>query len=412
MKRAAYGVMTGMMLSVVCSPSMAQVSPKPGAAEVSVPMQKKIAYLYKPAVVQIRVAHVGTLKDKDGVSKLHCFGGPDGKKLIDSVDLPEFTSGCMGSGFIISKDGYIITNGHVVQADNEELKEDFIGQAVAWAKKNLPPVYQRAGEQPFPVTKDDQQKLTTLLRREYTVEKNTDIKVYMGKDVGMGMQPKAYPAEVRKVSGAKLWAAPNGQKHRSGKDVAVIKIEADDLPTVRLGNSDDMDVGESIVVIGYPGVAGPEMNDFVAGESVLEPTVTSGIVSARKTQPDGAPVLQTDAATTHGNSGGPAFNEKGQVIGIATFGSVTQTATGKDEVEVQGFNFLVPMSVAKSFANELNVNTSRSTADAHFENGMNAYWGKDYAKAIHEFEAILRAHPGDSYAMAYRTMAEKAKAGD
>jgi outer membrane protein assembly factor BamD (BamD/ComL family) len=43
---------------------------------------------------------------------------------------------------------------------------------------------------------------------------------------------------------------------------------------------------------------------------------------------------------------------------------------------------------------------------------MNAYWGKDYAKAIHEFEAILRAHPGDSYAMAYRTMAEKAKAGD
>jgi serine protease Do len=411
MKRSTYCVLASMMLSVVYSPSTAQLLAQSAAAEVSVPMQKKIPYLYKPAVVQIRVTQVGTLKDKDGAAKLHCFGGANGTKRIASVDLPEFRTGSMGSGFIISKDGYIITNGHVVQTDDEELKEAFIGQAVAWAVNNLPPIYQRAGEQPFPATKEDQQKLMTLLRREYTVEKNSDIKVYMGKDVGTGMQPRAFPAEVRKVSGAKLWAAADGQKRRSGKDVAVIKIEADDLPTVRLGNSDDMDVGEGIVVIGYPGVAGPEMHNFLAAESVLEPTVTAGIVSAKKTQPDGAPVLQTDAATTHGNSGGPAFNDKGQVIGIATFGSLTLTATGKDAVEVQGFNFLVPMSVAKSFAKELNVDTTRSTTDVHFENGMNAYWNKDYAKAIQEFEAILRAHPGDSYATAYRTMAEKAKAG-
>jgi ribose transport system ATP-binding protein len=68
-------------------------------------------------------------------------------------------------------------------------------------------------------------------------------------------------------------------------------------------------------VIGYPGAA--TFNELLSAESAIEPTMTAGLVSAKKTMQGGWDVFQTDAAMTHGNSGGPVFNEKGEVIGIA-----------------------------------------------------------------------------------------------
>jgi len=91
-------------------------------------------------------------------------------------------------------------------------------------------------------------------------------------------------------------------------DIAVLKVEADvDLPAVKFGSSDDMRVGDEVVAMGNPfGLGG---------------TVTTGIISAKSRNINAGPYddfIQTDAAINRGNSGGPLFNNAGEVIGVNT----------------------------------------------------------------------------------------------
>lgn len=119
-------------------------------------------------------------------------------------------------------------------------------------------------------------------------------------------------------------------------DVAVIKIEADNLPVVQLGDSEKLQVGEWAIAIGNP--------------LGLDNTVTTGILSAtgRHSAEIGVPdkrvdFLQTDAAINPGNSGGPLLNADGQVIGMNT--AIIQNA--------QGIGFAIPINQAKEIAQQL-----------------------------------------------------------
>jgi S1-C subfamily serine protease len=91
------------------------------------------------------------------------------------------------------------------------------------------------------------------------------------------------------------------------KDIAVIKIPGFDLPTVALGNSNNVQVGEPVLAVGSP--------------LGLQGTVTTGVVSSMRDDPTGGgfKVLQTDASVNPGNSGGPLVNRQAEVIGIVTF---------------------------------------------------------------------------------------------
>jgi serine protease Do len=118
-------------------------------------------------------------------------------------------------------------------------------------------------------------------------------------------------------------------------DVAVLKIDATDLPTVKLGDSNAVRVGEWVVAIGSP--------------FGFENTVTSGIVSAKaRALPDGTyvPFIQTDVAVNPGNSGGPLFNLKGEVIGI---NSQIYSSTGG----YQGLSFAIPIATVVKVKDQL-----------------------------------------------------------
>lgn len=119
-------------------------------------------------------------------------------------------------------------------------------------------------------------------------------------------------------------------------DVAVITIEARDLPTVSLSNSDQIQPGEWAIAIGNP--------------LGLDSTVTAGIISAtgRSSQEVGVPdkrvsFIQTDAAINPGNSGGPLLNLRGEVIGVNT--AIIQGA--------QGLGFAIPINTVQNISNQL-----------------------------------------------------------
>jgi len=165
----------------------------------------------------------------------------------------------LGSGFIISADGYVLTNNHVV-ADADEII----------------------------VRLSDRSELEAKL---------------------IGTDPRS--------------------------DVALLKVEGDDLPTVKLGKSEELKVGEWVLAIGSP--------------FGFDHSVTAGIVSAKgRSLPNESyvPFIQTDVAINPGNSGGPLFNLAGEVVGI---NSQIFTRSGG----FMGLSFAIPMSVAMDVANQL-----------------------------------------------------------
>ncbi len=165
----------------------------------------------------------------------------------------------LGSGFIISRDGYILTNHHVIAGADEVI--------VRMSNRN-----------------------------EYTAR-------IVGSD--------------------------------EASDVAVLKIDGVDLPTLKIGDSDELKVGEWVLAIGSP--------------FGFDATVTAGIVSAKgRSLPSDnyVPFIQTDVAINPGNSGGPLFNMDGEVIGI---NSQIYSRSGG----FMGLSFAIPIEMAVDVANQI-----------------------------------------------------------
>jgi len=132
-----------------------------------------------------------------------------------------------------------------------------------------------------------------------------------------------YLADGRELEGNVLW-------QDAGLDLAVVKVDADNLPAAELGDSDSLIVGEIAIAIGNPlGLR-------------YERTVTQGIISGlnRSIMVDQYTIMedliQTDAAINPGNSGGPLINSKGQIIGINTV-----------KASAEGLGFAIPINVTK-----------------------------------------------------------------
>jgi len=271
---AGVAVVRGMAVTAQAAPTP---SPVVAIASVNPPMAlpdfTQITAQFGPAVVNISVT--GSSKAGDEADETSGKGRQDDPFGNDPFfeffrrfqqapglqrglprDMP--THG-QGSGFIISADGLILTNAHVVRN-----------------------------------AKEVSVKLTD--RREFRAKV-------------LGSDPKT--------------------------DVAVLKIEAKNLPVVTLGKTSELKVGEWVLAIGSP--------------FGFENTVTAGVVSAKgRSLPDDSavPFIQTDVAVNPGNSGGPLFNTRGEVVGI---NAQIYSRTGG----YQGLSFAIPIDVAAKIKNQI-----------------------------------------------------------
>jgi serine protease Do len=191
-------------------------------------------------------------------------GSPFGELFDKFFEQDEFErrrrdSQSLGSGFIISEDGYILTNHHVISGADEVI-------------------------------------VRMANRKEYIAQ-------VIGSD--------------------------------EASDVAVLKVDDENLPTLKIGDSDDLKVGEWVLAIGSP--------------FGFDATVTAGIVSAKgRSLPSDnyVPFIQTDVAINPGNSGGPLFNLDGEVVGI---NSQIYSRSGG----FMGLSFAIPIEMAVDVANQI-----------------------------------------------------------
>ena len=133
-------------------------------------------------------------------------------------------------------------------------------------------------------------------------------------------------------------------------------------------------------------------NNYVATESAIEPTLTTGIVSALKKSVAGWPLIQMDANINRGSSGGPVCNEKGEVVGLTTFGSIENSGG-----LAAGLNFAIPVSILQEFLDSAGVVAHPSETSKLFGDAMVFYDREFYEDALKKFREVneLNTHfPG------------------
>ncbi|MBS1666196.1 MAG: trypsin-like peptidase domain-containing protein [Bacteroidetes bacterium] len=293
-----------------------------------------------------------------------------------------------GTGFFITGDGYVATNSHLIDRDNAFVRRQFILTAFqqmteaniaaienSWAvklsaeqKNDLYDSYASVYSKLVPMT------LSDLKKTVYVVYRND--------------QPDGSVSTETKEASIIIKGQP-----MPGMDVAILKIETkDSLPVLKVADDQLPKVGEQLFVYGYPGPV--TNNDFVSAESAIEPTLTTGIVSAIKKSVNGWPVIQMDANINHGSSGGPVCNSNGEVVGLTTFGSLENSGG-----LAAGLNFSIPVSILNEFIDSVGIDVQVSGSTKLFSEALDLINKHYYQKAMRKLEEIKKINPG--YATLY-----------
>ncbi len=300
---------------------------------------QKYALYSKPSVVRV-------------VNEFHLHFTVDGQPLV-------YDDAWSGTGWFITPDGYIATNAHVADAgpgfDDTNQKNAMIRELAVELKK-------RIGDRKVEVA------IGKLDKSGYVILPNGDHLNYEGKIIGV----------------------PN-----TGHDCAIIKVKTENAPALKIGDSSKSEVQDRIIAIGYPGL----VDDKVGGskfddKSHLEATITDGTIEAVKRTSEGDQILQISAPIFHGNSGGPAIDQNGAVVGLATFGA----ADSSEQRTIQGFNFLVASSTLKDYVEKAKIENKEGDTSARWRSGLDHYWANEYTAAIKDFEEVATLFPAHSEA--------------
>ncbi len=314
---------------------------------------ERLAMYSKPAVVRII----------DGAAGQILFQPPGYQGQTFNVSAVS-----LGSGFFISSNGYIATNAHVVSSTHDG--EDKAKQALFWQ------LVQQIAQQ---IGKDPRSLNTSFIDQHSTLQ---SFQLFHHVIIPDG---SAFPFEI------KQYGAPTGEGNDQGKDVAVIKIEVKNAPILKLADSDKVQLQDHVTVIGYPGAADTFNSGLLSSKSALEATINDGKISAKKQATSGAPILQTNTAATHGNSGGPVLNDANEVIGLLTFRG--DTVNGQ---EVSGFSFIVPSNTVMEYVKSAGATNVEGPTDTSWREGLDYYWNQYYSSAIPKFEEVKRLFPQHS----------------
>ena len=337
-------------------------------------------------ILRVKPAVVGILTDVRAEVTIRC-------RKNDTYVVKPDPDAENGTGFIIHPDGWIATNGHVVKPfykDDEEHIANFL-QAAADAAcgpglSKLPPAQRKARMAQILNDPENRKGVKLIKRLDVFFQK----RVAPGASVPPGIPAvvKAYSPPIDPAALPKGGVAP--PKNKQMLDAAIIKIEMTDLPTLDLaGRGTHVHLGENVYIIGFPGAV--LWHDFLSTESRSAASVTFGRVSGFKLDVNERWVIQTDASISWGNSGGPAFNRNGEVVGLATF--ITTSIEG--DQAIQGFNFLIPVQTIHQMAKDIGLTPK---ADDQFsdewERVLTAYFQGKHGEALAYLETADKLFPG------------------
>jgi len=365
------------------------------AAAASIPnpsASERVAAEYGPAVVKIYNAYCINI-------------------LVDGEPyLNNFCDASMGSGFFVSQDGYLVTNGHVATADAQSA---VITEALTRARKgdsrdlnyllslsdfkssDLPSgasATQKIGiaidkiysidSKRFTITNGVQNLLVDLTEEQpdvTTLLDSTDArKEYPGTDTIKRAKVVAYD-----------YRANDGYDSFHASDVAIIKIDGANYPVVKLGSIDLVNQGANLSILGFPGNA---TNNGIVDSTTSKVTLTTGKVSSKKNAAGSdKQLIETDTTIGHGNSGGPALNDDGYVVGISTY-----TADGSGNGNGV-FSYIRDIKDVKDLAKKESITfDTNSKSQREWLKGLDSFYTAHYSKALKNFAVVQSLNPTNS----------------
>jgi S1-C subfamily serine protease len=266
-----------------------------------------------------------------------------------------------GTGWFINPSGWVVTNGHVVspahrptQTIERELLERGVRQACGDVRAQV--------------------LAATVARAKAKLDPSISV------ILSNGMRLSATVAK---------YSPPVVGEGMSGRDLALLKLEAADMPALTLGDSSNTKIGDKIHILGFPGVV--LTHELLNASAKVEASVTNGAISGFKQDIGNQPVLQVDAPAAWGNSGGPAVGSSGEVLGVLTFVSLD---AGNQGTIVQGFNFVIPSVAVREFVKDTEIKLDEvSRFNTAWHAGLEAFFEGSYGRAERHFAEANRLLP-------------------
>ncbi|KKP97512.1 MAG: Periplasmic serine proteinase [Candidatus Moranbacteria bacterium GW2011_GWD2_36_12] len=334
--------------------------------------QEELVSLSKPSVVRI-VKHIqGEAIFKPfslDLDKLTIIEGGGEKKKIP---IDEYMN---GSGFVVSNDGYILTNSHVIS--NQQIKLEIVASVAQAAIMDATLFSLDVNQETTEPEKFEEygKKINDYLMKEGVFNFKENIVVLdpsSKQEKVVDLVADGFPISVVSI---------NNDFDKDLMDVALIKIEQKNLPALPFGQASLFKVGEKIGVFGFPSTA--ELNN----KNLLVSTFSQGVISAiRDSENKEFSMIQTDAKISEGSSGGPLLNERGEVIGMITYQSNILEGSGGDN-----FAFAIPIDVVQNGVKKFNITNNdidfgSGNYNTEFSKGLRLLHESQCKKALLSFE--------------------------
>jgi S1-C subfamily serine protease len=281
-----------------------------------------------------------------------------------------------GSGFLVNPRGWIVTNAHIVYVAQEPPRRWMTSHLVdkAFRAECLPVLLAQRG-----LAAGERPELENALAREAVAATPAE---------RVTLQPAAWVVlqnGLRFQARIAKYSPPPAGEAMSGRDLALLRIEAADMPMLALGDSAALKIGDRLSVIGFPNVV---MSHELLRPENVQASVTHGSVSGFKQDRANQPVIQTDAAAEAGTSGGPVVDAAGRVIGVMT--AVTEGEGGA----VQGFNFIIPVAAVQDFLGGTTVALDETSRfNTAWSAGLSLFFAGHYSRATPYFAEANRLLP-------------------
>lgn len=322
-------------------------------------------------------------------------GQPKGKDVCD---------GSVGTGFLVSSDGYIATSGHVVvksaadilvselqrnpfllyqYASSSGLSDQEINNPVS-INAFLAEVYDLPAEK---LRLDNRKEITlaALGDRPVTVRSQAEIRGLFNKPDSDYIKQAEIVATDFSAKDLLVIEQEGNQEGFSASDIAVIKVNVSNSPFIKLADTSVVRQNDPISLLGFP----VDAENQLTSNNTIVPSVTNGTVSSiRIANGSSSRLFQSDADASQGSSGGPAMDANGEAIGIVTYRFKDQNQANAAKSYIRDIEDLKNLLAGEG----ITLNTQSST-QAAWEEGLALADQNKYSAAVEEYQAVQSNYP-------------------
>ncbi|MHB8289669.1 MAG: trypsin-like peptidase domain-containing protein [Acidimicrobiales bacterium] len=390
---SASEVSTGTLIAAETQPGV-QLVQATFSASLSVPVptmdQAAVANLKAQLIQEVASGQIGS----DNTSILNAFADAvDASPLTylvpsGQVETQQSSIVSIGTGWVVTPDGYMVTADHVVDPAQADIKNAFAKHALSVLdQKAAAGISQGLASSGLTPTSSQIAKLTDAVSVFFAdnlsvTNLTSSVTAQLGTAV-TGIGKGTHPISVSVIAKGSPYP---------GQDVAILKAEGQsNMPTIPLGHDSSVNEGDNLYLVGYP--AASTFDSLESPSSQVIPTMTEGPLTAKKNAANtDMPIFQVQTPASPGSSGSPILDSNGHAVAVLVTGAIDQNGS-----QIPGQNFAIPVSIVREFLDRSNIHPSASITTSTYDTALVDYYRHYYKRAVPLFQEVKNLYPNQPY---------------